>query len=54
METTSLTTKKGTEAGTDNKENDVEDDCHGLIVAFFWWDVGYLSYGTYVLWWFDA
>jgi hypothetical protein len=31
-----LTTKKGAETGAEDKKNNVIDDCHGFILAFFW------------------
>lgn len=35
VEAASLTTKEGAETGAEDKKNDIEDDCHGFILAFF-------------------
>lgn len=35
VEAADLTAKEGAETGAEDKKNNIEDDCHGLIVAFF-------------------
>ena len=35
VETAGLTTQKGAEAGTEDEEYDVIDDCHSFILTFY-------------------